>query len=288
MKLRERLLGALSFRERPLKTVWQVERDGLIHHLVGTAHHFPYRFKRSIETLLGRGKRVYFEGPLDPDSMNRVVALGSRRAGSASLYDALDEAMIRKIREKTGRRFREVERPEFMPIDLSESREDDPLYQHFRSLRPWMAFFSLWNDYLWERGWRYSVDMDAWEMAGRMGKEIRYLETIEEQVAAMEKIPVERIVDFLRQVSSWNEYAKAHRDAYLSGRIEHILSQGRLFPSRCPAIGQDRDPVMFERLLPSLSEEATIAFVGTVHVVGLSKRLEALGYRIEQVGEAEG
>lgn len=46
------------------------------------------------------------------------------------------------------------------------------------------------------KGWEGSVDLEAYEAAGKMGVEIRFLETIEEQVRVLEQIPVERMTRF--------------------------------------------------------------------------------------------
>jgi uncharacterized protein YbaP (TraB family) len=276
----------IGFKERVLRTIWKVEKDGTINYLVGTAHFFPYRFQKSLEKLIRKGKRIFFEGPLDNYGMRDVVIRGTQGEGSSAIYDALDKETIREIKRKTGGRFKESTQ---LPIFLfMASKEYDLLYQHFCSLRPWMAFFNLWTQYLRERGWKYSVDLQALEIATRMEKDVRYLETIEEQVAAMEKIPVDRFINFLKKVPHWDEYTKAHVQVYLSGSLQEIMSHSSDYPSRCPSIIEDRDPIMFERMMPSFAEGETIAFVGSAHVRGLKKMLEAVGYRIEQVTELEG
>jgi hypothetical protein len=284
MKWKEKLRGIFPSPERTLKTVWKAEKGETVNYLVGTAHFFPYRFRKSLELLIRRGNRALFEGPMDAQSQSEVVGQGSRGEGSPAIYDALSRKAIQEIKKKTGHRFAEDSRPILVPF---ASKEYDALYQHFSTLRPWLAFFNIWTLYLREKGWKYSVDLEALEIATRMGKEVHYLETIEEQVAAMEKIPVNRIIHFLRQAPHWDEYTRAYVQIYLGGPLPEIMSQSSDFPSRCPAIIEDRDPLMFARMMPFFARGDTIAFVGTPHVVGLKKRLEREGYRVTSFAEPE-
>jgi len=285
MKWKEKLISILPSPERTLKTIWKVEKDETINYLVGTAHFFPYHFRKSLELLMRRGKRALFEGPMDAQSKSEVLGQGSQGEGSTAIYDALSRETIQEIKKKTGSRFEESStRPILLPFP---SQKYDPLYQHFSAFRPWLAFFNIWTQYLQEKGWRYSVDLEALEIATRMGKEVFYLETIEEQVAAMEKIPVSRIIHFLQQAPHWDRYTQAYVQIYLRGPLPEILSQSSDFPSRCPAIIEDRDPVMFARMMPFFAQGDAIAFVGTPHVVGLQKRLEGEGYRVIPFVEPE-
>ena len=50
-------------------------------------------------------------------------------------------------------------------------------------MRPWAAFFSIWGAYL---NWRYSVDAEGYQIARKLGKEIRPIETLDEQLAVLD------------------------------------------------------------------------------------------------------
>ena len=174
-------------KEKELRAVWRIEKNGRGGLLAGTAHFFPYRLGKSLEAFIRPARTVLFEGPLDEASMNQVVAKASEGEGAGALYEVLDPAVRREIKKFLGL---PGEGSGSLPLLLSiVSRDPDPLREHFRALRPWMAFFEIWAHFLKSKGWRSSVDLEAQQIAARLGKEIRFLETIEEQVAALEGHP---------------------------------------------------------------------------------------------------
>ena len=64
-------------------------------------------------------------------------------------------------------------------------------------VRPWMAFFSVWSALL---NWKYSMDVEAYHTAQKLGKKIGFLETIEDQLAALDGVPFERFVNYLNHI----------------------------------------------------------------------------------------
>ncbi|MFH1756486.1 MAG: TraB/GumN family protein [Pseudomonadota bacterium] len=284
MKINEKLFSFFS-PEKELKTVWKIAKDGRAGFLAGSAHLFPYRLKKSLESYIQSTKVVLFEGPLDDQSMNRVVEQSLKVEEAATLYEALDDQTIGKIRKVAGHLF---SKPDSLFLILSlTSRGQDPLLAHFKSRTPWMAFFQIWSNLLKERGWQHSVDLEAWQIAIQLGKEIIFLETIEEQIAGLAGIPLERFVHFFKKIDQWGEMFKNHADLYLQGEIEPLLAATTEFPSRCPAIVERRDPVMFERMKGYFARGEAIAFVGTSHIPGIQDRFRAEGYTIRQVTQAQ-
>ena len=55
------------WKEKPLRTIWKVEKAGCTSFLVGTAHFSPYSFKKSLTRLIQDVETVLFEGPLDEE-----------------------------------------------------------------------------------------------------------------------------------------------------------------------------------------------------------------------------
>ncbi len=269
-------------KEKELRAVWRIEKNGRGGLLAGTAHFFPYRLEKSLERFIRPARTVLFEGPLDDASMNQVVAKASQGEGAGALYGALDPAVRRKIKKFLGLSGEASGSLSFLLSIVSGN--PDPLREHFRALRPWMAFFEIWARFVKSKGWRSSVDLEAQEIAARLGKEIRFLETIEEQVAALEGIPLERFVRFLENIERWEEFARSHARWYLSGDLEPMMASGNEFPSRCPSIVEKRDPVLFERMKPFFERGETIALVGTAHIPGLQARFLAEGYSVRLVG----
>ena len=284
MNLPEKLSRILYPKERTLKTIWRVEKEGTVNYLVGTAHFFPYHFRISLKKLLRKTKRALFEGPLDPPSMDQVVIQGSGGGGSLEIYEALDPESIQKIKNKTGDLFADSSPfPPFPP----RTRKSDPLRDHFEKLSPWLAFFNIWTSYLKTKGWEGSVDLEAFETAKKMGREIHFLETIAEQVQVLEQIPLERMIRFLKKVRHWDEYSDAYVQVYLRGALADWMAGTSDFPSRCPPVIDDRDKVFFERMKPFLQKGETAVFLGAPHLWGVNRMLENDGYLIKQLREED-
>ena len=126
------------------------------------------------------------------------------------------------------------------------------------------------------------MDMEAYSLAMRLHKNICFMETIEEQLAALDGIPFERIVAFLNAFDQWDAYSERFLGLYLDGRYDEMVSTTTIFPTRCESILDDRDPVFFERMKPFIDRGSAVAFVGTTHVRGLAGMFEGEGYLIRR------
>ncbi len=288
--------------EKQLKTVWQAEKDGRKNYLVGTAHFFPYHFRISLQKILRRSKRALFEGPLDPQSMEKVVAYGSQGEGALEIYEALDSRTLRGIRGKADTLFGDPQifrgirgkagslfgdsqtLLQFLP---QGDKPADPVRAHFQRLRPWLAFFSIWTSYLKGKGWTGSVDLEAFELSQKLGKEIHFLETIEEQIQVLERIPAERMIRFLKNVDQWDEYSESYVRVYLRGSLASWMSGTSDFPSRCSPVIDERDRVFYHRMKPFVEQGESAVFLGAPHLCGVNQMLEADGYRLEQIQEID-
>jgi hypothetical protein len=264
----------LFANERDLRMVWEVDTRGQRSILVGTAHFFPYRFRAALRGLIGGADVVLQEGPLDDDSRRKVVAAGSIRRG-ASLPDALDAETMRRIDAILGAPSPSAGASALIWSVLYGNAPPAPLGD-IRQLEPWMAFFQIWTEYRRRDGWVYSVDLDAAEIAAAMKKDARALETIEEQIATLGRIPLARIVHFLRNVD-WECYRRDYVRHYLGGDLVALTEMARAFPSYCEPVIEERDPVLVERMMPFVERGNAIAFVGIMHCRGLVALLRARG-----------
>jgi uncharacterized protein YbaP (TraB family) len=265
-------------KERRLKMVWEVAKAGNPSYLIGTAHFFPFSFKGSLEHYLKDAESVLFEGPLDKESMSKVSRAGVTAEQESHLCDLLDDPTIAGIRsalEPPGRRSASLTLLNPAPL-----RDRDAVYAIVRDMRPWMAFFTIWTTYLELRGWRYSVDLEAYNMAEAMHRHIVFLETIEEQVEVLESLSLEKMVSFLNNVSRWDGYVREYVKMYLDGNLEGLLSLASGFPSRTFTVIERRDQILFERMLPYLEKGRAVAFVGSPHVRGIRQMLLAKGYAV--------
>jgi hypothetical protein len=254
---------------------WRVERRGgrSIPHstLIGAAHFFPRHFRGDLRRLIGEARIVLLEGPLDEEATRKVLAAG-RGSGGGMLYEAARE----KINAELG-----IVRP---PLDLHQllkdlvfGRQDEWLQDEMRALKSWAAFFGVWTRYRAREGWTHSLDLDAARIAAALGRETVYLETIEEQIAALEAVPPERFAHFLAR-EDWSEYCERYERHYLAGELDALVTAARAFPTYCEPIIERRDPLLAERMARELERGEACIVIGVAHCPGVLARLKELGY----------
>ncbi len=266
------------WKGRRLGTVWKVEKEDQPSFLVGTAHFSPYSFKRSLTKLIQGVDTVLFEGPLDQESMAKVVQYGREGENTPSLYEALAPEAIKEINKQLSA----LSGPSTTAgsyLDLIHPTTSDLLETLARGVRPWMAFFTIWSAFL---NWKHSMDVEAFHIAQKLGKKIQYLETIEDQLAALDGIPFERIVNYLNSIEHWAGHKKVFINAFLKGDIKKFFSMTGEFPTRCESIIAERDSIFFKKMKFHFKEDKTAAFVGVAHIPGIWKMFLDEGYRVIQ------
>ena len=136
--------------------LWRLEWDGRRSHLAGTARFFPYHFRGDLRRLIA----------------------------GAALYDALDPA-ARRIFDRLGIPAAPLDAHQLLR-DFIFGRQRDWFESELRTIKPWLAFFAIWSRFRARQGWDYVLDLDAARTAAAFGRTVRYLETIDEQIAALE------------------------------------------------------------------------------------------------------
>lgn len=271
--------------QKELKMIWQVEKNRKRSYLIGTAHFSLYSFKTPLHRCLQNARTVLFEGPLDQDSMARVINCGYDPQSSYHIFDELDRKTIDKITHAITPKCRDKDT--FYIFNLRKFSMENPVYEMVKGMKPWLAFFTIWSHYLQKNGWRYSVDLEGYGVAEQLAKKIAFLETIEEQINVLENIPKDRIIDFLKLVDRWPQLARDYAACYLAGDLETLRTKGLRFPSRDHSVVDRRDQIFFERLNEYLYQGDAVGFVGAPHVIGMSKLLREDGYKITGPGIPE-
>jgi hypothetical protein len=223
-------------------------------------------------------KLQVFEGPLDPENLDQVSQKG-RTPGPESprVVDALTAEDIRCLeRVVCGPRGFWAR---FMGAEYKTPPDVHNLLAHARH---WMAFFALWTGFLARRGWTQSVDLEAWHLAGEMGKTVCGMESIPEQIETLENIPMARIVNFLRQCRQWDRYIKRNVRAYLRGDVDRMFGTSIEFPTRTELVIHRRDSRFLERMRPCLEEGRCAVFVGSAHMINLRGMLAGAGFSIRR------
>ena len=268
--------------------IWELDKNNKRSLLIGTAHFFPYSFKKTLANCLQNARMVLFEGPLDADSMAQVVNCGIDRQSEYHIFDDLDVKTINKITHRITPKCRDKDK--FLIFNFRKFSIENPVYEMVKGMKPWLAFFTIWSNYLQKNGWTYSVDLEGHTIASQLNKNIQYLETIEEQIAVLENLSRDRIVEFLKQVDRWPEQAQDYASCYLDADLGKLKSRGLRFPSRHHSVINHRDRIFYERMSEYLQQGNAVVFVGAPHVRGMSKFLLEDGYQISgpEIPEATG
>ena len=266
------------WKEKPLRTVWRVEKEGRASLLVGTAHFFPYSFKKALTRLIQNVEIVLFEGPLDQENMAKVVQYGRQGENSPSVYEALDPNAKKDINRQLATRLNPPTTAGTY-LELIHSKASNFLETYAAGVRPWMAFLTVWSALL---DWKYSMDIEAYHIAQALGKKIQFLESIEDQLAALDGIPFDRIMNYLNHVEKWEVHKDLFQKAFLNGEVEKFISMTGEFPTRCESIIQKRDPIFFGGMKPFFEAGRAVAFVGVGHIPGIQKLFLGEGYQVSQ------
>jgi hypothetical protein len=252
---------------------WQVERHGRRSTLIGAAHFFPRHFRRELARLIEPARIVLLEGPLDPQATQKVLAAGQGTGGAQMYRQARD-----RVNAHLGIFVAPLDMNQFAR-NLAFGRQDEWLEEELKKLKPWAAFFGIWTRYRAREGWEHKMDLDAAAAAAKLGKEVRYLESIEEQIAALEAVPAERFAHFLAS-GDWRGYNERYERHYRAGDLDGLAAGAQDFPTYCePVIGR-RDAVLFERMRPELDAGGACVVIGVAHCRGVLTRLKEAGYQL--------
>jgi hypothetical protein len=268
-----------KFKQRELKMIWEVQKTGRISHLIGTAHFFPYSFKDSLQGYLEDARLVMFEGPLDEDNMARVRQAGINRENSDHIFNELDNKTIAGLTDALVP-VCQARQSSYL-VTFCKFDVKDIVYEMVNGMQPWLAFFTLWSEYLRRIGWKYSVDLEGYQIAGQLGKQIVFLETIEEQIKVLQNISHDNILFFLSQVGRWKDFAREYVECYLEGNLEKLKFTRVRFPSRHYSVINERDKIFYERMRAELEQGQVVAFVGAPHLKGMSRLLIEDDYQIK-------
>jgi uncharacterized protein YbaP (TraB family) len=262
--------------ERPYAMLWELTKNGATSWIGGTAHSFRYSFANAFRKLFAKVDTVIFEGPLDAASLAAFGRQGrTRDANTPRVIDYLKEEEIghleRVVRGPQGALAKFLNMAWPSPADVRGI-----LAAH----RPWSVFFTLYYSFLERHGWNQSVDLEAWETAHDMGRNVIAMESIAEQIAALESVPMDRIINFLRRPEDWKRRMRQSLDAYLDGDLLRMLNTSTEFPTRINTVIGLRDQRFRERMMPYIEQGRTAVFVGTAHMLNLENMLRDDGFTV--------
>ena len=255
--------------------VWEVERGAARSSLLGAAHFFPRHFRRDLKALIAGARSVVMEGPLDEAATRKVIAAG-KGVGGAALYEASRE----RINARLGIYCAPLDVAQMLR-DLVFGRQEQWLEEELRGLKPWAAFFGLWTRFREREGWLHKMDLDAAQLAAKLGRQVRYLETIEEQIAVLEAVPRERFTSFLA-AGDWTRYNEDYRRNYLAGDLDALVGAARDFPTYCEPVIGARDLLLAARMEPELENGNALVVIGVAHCPLVIKELTRRGFSVRR------
>lgn len=264
-------------KEKELKMIWEVEKNNRKSYLIGTAHFFPYSFLPSFKRFFMEADNVMFEGPLDKKNMYKVVAAGCEKESCPHVFEEIDEEIINEITKRLFPSYR-PQNPYFF-FNFRTCKTENPVYEMVKDMKPWMAFFSIWSKFLERKGWRNSVDLEAYHIAKELGKRVIFLETIEEQIEVLENLSQQRIKEYLENVHRWDEYSQEYVKYYLQGDFKRLKTITRGFPSRQFSVIGKRDSTLYERMATYFEKGKAAACVGAPHIWGIRAMLHNDGFQ---------
>lgn len=260
---------------------WKICYKDKESYLIGTTHMFGYRFTSSLQQFISSSEKVILECSLEPENFNRILSAGTTITGMG-IYKLIDKEIIDNLVETFVKisfkgKLLEIEN---LTLNLLEKAYYDEIEKILKTRTHWAAFFTIWYNFLELIEWKYSMDLEAQTIAQKLHKELIFLEKPAEQIQAMEGIPPERIINFLKQASNWQNYTEKYAKLYLKGKLQELMSLVSIFPTLCESIIDKRDPVLFERMLPYIERGKSLILVGITHIPGLIKLIEKEGLKI--------
>ena len=266
--------------------MWRVADADSEYILLGTFHILPPSLdwrNDDLDAAFQEAAVAYFEVDADaPDAatktLNTVMMQGFNAPG-VSLTSMLDDADGKAL----GVISRELNLP-FAAID---------------TMRPWNAFLTLSVQFIINKGFDPGAGVDSVLLsdAKAMGKDVRYFETIEEQLAFFTGLSPQVEKDLLvLTIRDWDEQAAAFDelfDAWARGEADYIDAQmNEDMREQAPEVYQrlivERNKVWAEELDAALKNESGkgLVAVGAAHLVGgeysVPALLAAKGYEVSR------
>ena len=262
--------------------LWRVERRGVApSHLFGTLHLDDPRaldFRPPVRRAFAAARVLVIE-MLEDDTSARRFVLASRLEGGATLRDIAGEEIAARVAAVLGSSYG-------MPPEVS------------LQLKPWAAYLVLAQP---TRPLGEIVDAALRRMARQRALPVQALETLDEQVQALEAVPEASQVALLDAIARRHDEAQAAIPAllqrYLDGDLAGLLSLQYDAIDGEPALHAPLDDLleqllrrrnerMAQRLQPALRQGRAFAAMGALHLQGaegVPARLQRAGWRVRPV-----
>ncbi|MBS1569322.1 MAG: TraB/GumN family protein [Bacteroidetes bacterium] len=274
------LLPLLGWCQSPAKALlWKIEGHGLLKpsYVVGTVHSSDARAFRQVPQLLGvlKGQDV-LAGEMDLS------------AGPATSHTMVDDLMM-----PTGKELGDFYTPkELRRVHAALGKEMGPMAMMADRMKPFFLMAFLTKSTM-QADSSMVLDQYLQAKAKEMGKRVMGLETMEEQLAAVDGMPLQDQADMLYQMvrsGSGTKMMGRFLDAYAEqdlGRLAKMVDKGDMPDLMGKLLLKDRNAVMAHRMDSLMQGGHTFLFaIGAAHLPsndGVLDLLQDKGYVVEAV-----
>jgi uncharacterized protein len=264
--------------------LWRVGDADTTVYLFGTVHVLPPQLNwrtPAIDRALGEAKAVYFETDINPDPA--VTTPIMRQFGQYEPSDRLSD---------------HLKKEDYLAVSAAATKLGVPAFL-LNTMRPWLAALTLSENMISNAGYEVDsgVERKLEPMAKAQSKEIRKLETVQEQLMVFADLPEAVQVQFLVQgVKEMDD------EAGMLGQMVNAWSVGDTSTLERIMIEQDlgENPEIYKALLVDRnanwvvqldklvkSEPGTFfVAVGAAHLTGkdsVLEKLKPLGYTADRI-----
>ena len=275
------LLPLLGWSQPPKALLWKISGQGLSRpsYVVGTVH--------------SRDTRAFGQVPQLLEIIKGQDAVAGELDLTSAMGASLDLAMAMMMPE--GKELADLySKRKYKRVQEAVQQELGPMAMMAGRIKPFFLMAMLSETAMREDS-AMVLDQYLEEKAKAMGKEVLGIETAEEQMAAVNDLPLQEQADMLYELVEHDLYrADMDRmmDAYAArdlDRLTKIATLGGLSDNFSARLLTDRNKVMAERVDSLMQGGRTFLFaLGAAHLPGdqgLLDHLRRMGYTVEPVSD---
>ncbi|MEO5584571.1 MAG: TraB/GumN family protein [Flavobacteriales bacterium] len=273
------LLPLLGWSQPPKALLWKISGQGLSRpsYIVGTIH--------------SRDARAFGQVPQLLEIIKGQDAVAGELDLTSAFGASLDLAMAMMMPE--GKELEDLySKPKYKRVQEAVQQELGPMAMMAGRIKPFFLMAMLSETAMREDS-AMVLDQYLEQKAKAMGKDVLGIETAEEQMAAVNDLPLQEQADMLYELVEHDLYrADMERmmDAYAAqdlDRLTKIATLGGLSDKFSARLLTDRNKVMTQRVDSLMQGGRTFLFaVGAAHLPqeqGLLEQLRRMGYAVEPV-----
>lgn len=281
---------ALAAAETATPAMWRAADADSEVILLGSFHILPPGLQWRTDALsaaFNAADVIYFEVNVDaPDAQSKTVKVMMTEG-----FNPEGVTLSSMLKPADAQKLREISASLGLPFD------------GINPMRPWQAFLTLSVQFIIQQGFEPGAGVDTALLsdARAFGKDVRFFETIEEQLALFTGLAPETEKALLElTIHDWESQAESFDAlfaAWRAGDVDFIDKEmNQLMREQAPVVYErlivERNEIWAEEIARAIEEESGTIFVavGAAHLVGPEHSVPALlaekGFEVSRYGEA--